>query len=472
MVRIQLFSFLRNQFLKLSWNSSRLRRLARHLKSNTPIVGSVTSPKPLPEIKTFNLKSTSRTAVTLSKRFSDSTKAYGFAVLTFDTGPRTLTQSRFVLPARTPQGRFLSKPRFDKENYFRAQRSALITVHGVKIFRKMYALGVLPQNTTDNLLRVRKTFTILTVRDASDLLQGYINFCLAKEQRVARRAARNRINPLKFSLPFKKMLSLGVANRASSSFKLVEGYIPTANLTKDYVASSLQSRYANFTRSLPTPILELYFALSTRLRSNWSFLSHTANVLGNDVASKWPTFVGSYASFFMLPRLEFYLQKHKAQPKPVRHLIRLRFNQHRLVVSLVDRPTNATHFFISTGLFTKYFEGRKSLRKNKTMKTLMVRFLRKLLVILGIREIILHSRGVPLYLDNLLTTLFRPLAHPFPNPFSGETVDEVLDGRTNLNISSIIFQNPKPFGYQPTKKRGRIKRKIRRKLTRLGGLVD
>lgn len=467
---------MRNQFLKLSWNSSRLRRLARHLRSNTPTVKTVTSPKSLPkslpEIKTFNLKSTSRTAVTLSKRFSDPTKAYDFAILTFDAGPRTLTQGQFVLPARTPQGRFISKPRFDKETYFRAQRSALMTVHAVKIFRKMYSLGVIPQNNADNLLRVRKTLTILTARDASDLLQGYINFCLAKAERIARRAARNRTNLLKFSLPFEKMLSLGVENRKSSSFKLVEGYTPTTNLTKDYVASSLQTRYANFTRSLPTPVLELYFVLSARLRSNWAFLSHTANVLGKDVASKWPTFVGSYASFFMLPRLEFYLQKHKAQPKPVRHLIRLRFNQHRLVVSLVDRPTNSTHFFISTGLFTKYFEGRKSLRKNKTMKTLMVRFLRKLLVILGIREIILHSRGVPLYLDNLLTTLFRPLAHPFPNPFSGETVDEVSGGRTNLNISSIIFQNPKPFGYQPTKKRGRIKRKIRRKLTRLGGLVD
>jgi len=341
----------------------------------------------------------------------------------------------------------------------------------------MYASGLFPDlgliDTAVNISLVRKVFPVLGNQDAVDLLIGYAAFCKEKEDRKMRRAFLNRSARLKFfPLTGSPLLVSAVDPLRSPPSKSAERCTPLVTLTKDHIASSLQERYANFPRVMPTEILTLYTDLSYQLRSRWSFVSSLAKVLGSDAARKWPLFVRGYTSFFERPQLELYLQRHSAIKIPVRHIIRFRFNQHRLIVSLIDWPTNSTHFFISTGLFTRYFDGRKSLRKNKSMKTLMIRFLRKLLVVLGMRNVSIYTSGVPLYLDNLLTTLFRPLAHPFLNPFSGETVDESVGDRININISLIRFLRYKPFGYQKTKKRGRIKRKIRRKLTRLGGLLD
>ena len=142
------------------------------------------------------------------------------------------------------------------------------------------------------------------------------------------------------------------------------------------------------------------------------------------------------------------------------------------MLTLSDTFSNTTYFFISTGLFSKFFQHRKSLRKNKATKILMVRFLRKILLILNIDQLQFISSGVPLFLDKLLSTLYRQLPHPFTNPFTGSVIDESTSRNFNLNISKLFFHKSRPFGYLPTKKRGRVKRKIRRKLVRAGGLID
>ena len=106
------------------------------------------------------------------------------------------------------------------------------------------------------------------------------------------------------------------------------------------------------------------------------------------------------------------------------------------------------------------------------MKLLMARFLRKLLLVLGAPHIVLCLKGVPLFIDILLSMMFRPLPHPFMDPITGETVDETQGDKTSLNVAAIEITRAKPFGYQKQKKRGRVKRKIRRKLTRLNAVID
>ena len=106
------------------------------------------------------------------------------------------------------------------------------------------------------------------------------------------------------------------------------------------------------------------------------------------------------------------------------------------------------------------------------MKILMVKFLRKLLLVLKLKNVIVLSRGVPVYLELLLSTLFRPLSHPFTDPIVGSIIDETQDEKNNINVSSIMFINIKPFGSQKAKKKGRVKRKIRRKLVRLNSVID
>jgi len=102
----------------------------------------------------------------------------------------------------------------------------------------------------------------------------------------------------------------------------------------------------------------------------------------------------------------------------------------------------------------------------------MIKFLRKILLILRLKNIIVLSRGVPVHFSLLLATLFRPLAHPFVDPLTGTTVDETQGSKGIINMSALFFLTSKPFGTQKTKKKGRVKRKIRRKLVRSNSIID
>lgn len=73
-------------------------------------------------------------------------------------------------------------------------------------------------------------------------------------------------------------------------------------------------------------------------------------------------------------------------------------------------------------------------------------------------------RGVPLFIELFLDFLYRPLAHLFTDPFTGKVIDEVRGKRAPIDFAKLEIWNPKPFGSQKQKKRGRIKRKVRRKI--------
>ena len=209
-----------------------------------------------------------------------------------------------------------------------------------------------------------------------------------------------------------------------------------------------------------------------------SFYSSCRSVLRRNSAvfttwlSLWTRLVLSYVAFSLLPPVELYLRAKKSRRIIVKHHLRFRFNRQRLVITLADEATRTTHVFISPGLFLKYFQRKKSLKKSRSMKVLMARFMRKVLLILRLEHVVINSRGVPVYLDSLVSVLFRPFSHPFYDPTSGSTINEVESGKGNLNIAGILVTAVRPYGFQKTRKMGRVKRKIRRRITRLGNVID
>ena len=97
----------------------------------------------------------------------------------------------------------------------------------------------------------------------------------------------------------------------------------------------------------------------------------------------------------------------------------------------------------------------------------MARFARKMIILLGSRNLSLRVRGLPVMLETLVSTLFSPMRHPFASPLTGILVDEVDQIGATLFISSLSFVNIKPFGFTKVRLKGRIKRKVRRRLYRL-----
>ena len=239
------------------------------------------------------------------------------------------------------------------------------------------------------------------------------------------------------------------------------------------VPPSLKARYIRFPRTFDT-FLPLWV-----FQSYWVALSPISSILDTLVhfnatrwLNAWLSFASVYGSFYETPQLQLYIRSYSNLKKPLRHFVRFRFRGSKLSLVLTDENIRDTHFFLSPGLFLKYFGRQKALKKTKTLKFLLMKFLRKLLVILGLKYVVLHFRGVPVLIDLLLQVLYQPISHPMRDPLSGRLIDETDNWIQNLKISEVMFSRPKPFGYLKTRKKGRIKRKIRRKIIRSSNVVD
>ena len=151
----------------------------------------------------------------------------------------------------------------------------------------------------------------------------------------------------------------------------------------------------------------------------------------------------------------------------------LNFNGSRFTVALLDPFLRRNYFSLRPGLLIKYMEGRrKGARKTLPTKLLLMRFLRKLFIVSKLDFFEIHVKGVPLHLAQLFNFLNRPLSHTFFDPLSGKTIDETGESHNSFSYKAIYFVRYKPHGYQKTKKRGRIKRKIRRKIISTARVID
>lgn len=234
----------------------------------------------------------------------------------------------------------------------------------------------------------------------------------------------------------------------------------------------LALKYKNWTQGPTLELTELLLRLTTLVGGVYPRFSLTTSQDTFSWLPKWLKFISLYGNFSLRPFTELYLYFHNRKKDLPEHYLYMTFTGHRFVVTLSNVADKKTHFFLTTGLLLRYAGNRKSLKKNKALKLLMARFLRKLLIVLGLKRLSIHVRGVPLHLEPFLAMLSNPLTHGFMNPLTGQTVDESRGYKATLPLHKIIFLKLKPYGYQKMKKTGRIKRKIRRKVVKLGNVID
>ena len=99
-------------------------------------------------------------------------------------------------------------------------------------------------------------------------------------------------------------------------------------------------------------------------------------------------------------------------------------------------------------------------------------FLRKMLIFSEIKQLLLVVKRTPLYLQEILSTINTPVVNFYKNPFSpSSNVDESTLNR-NFYFFMFIFINTKPFNIMKVKKKGRIKRKITKRIVKINRLVD
>jgi hypothetical protein len=167
----------------------------------------------------------------------------------------------------------------------------------------------------------------------------------------------------------------------------------------------------------------------------------------------------------------FYFNKFLKNKNRSFFFLILSFKKKKLYVNLQNN-NKKNYLSISTGLFIKFFEKRKSIKKNKAIKLLMVKYLRKLFIISKISTLILIIKKTPLFVNELINFLNTPIAHKYINPIDQKIIDESINKYLSIRFFYFIFTENKNFSKNKMPAKGRIKRKILRKITFENKIID
>jgi hypothetical protein len=94
------------------------------------------------------------------------------------------------------------------------------------------------------------------------------------------------------------------------------------------------------------------------------------------------------------------------------------------------------------------------------------------LYISKIKNIILVIKKIPVFINEIINFFNTPIAHKFLNPIDGKNIEENENNYTQLKFLYFLFIENKNFSKNKTPQKGRIKRKILRKVTFENKIVD
>lgn len=161
----------------------------------------------------------------------------------------------------------------------------------------------------------------------------------------------------------------------------------------------------------------------------------------------------------------------KSRRRRVFHFLIFSFTQARLFINL-QNFFKKNYIFLSTGLFIKFFEKKKSIKKNKIIKLLMAKFLRKLFLITKIWNTIVIIKKTPLFFLEMINFFNSPIPYKFPDPTEERMIEETPTDHLWIKFSYFVFLKNYNFSNNRVKKKGRIKRKIFRKLILINKVID
>lgn len=131
-----------------------------------------------------------------------------------------------------------------------------------------------------------------------------------------------------------------------------------------------------------------------------------------------------------------------------------------------------TLFNSSLGIIARYFSNKKSFMRSKASFILSASYVRRILTYIGCPSLRLGVRGTPKHLMDIINILLSPANVFYKNPYKrGDMVNEAIT-RPLLTFTYVLFLSNKPFGPKKVRKKGRLKRKIWKKIRIANQLLD
>ena len=150
-------------------------------------------------------------------------------------------------------------------------------------------------------------------------------------------------------------------------------------------------------------------------------------------------------------------------------------NHQRLYMTMQNcAQPKYNYFSISLGIFLKFYKNRRPLKRSKLFKLLLVKFVRKLIVLANIKAVKFFIKGVPIFFLELYKALTTPSVHNYSIsrtdfPYK---VRNLSDPLFTFVVTNYIFLKTKPYGGLKARRRGRVKRKILKRLVKKNAVKD
>lgn len=184
-------------------------------------------------------------------------------------------------------------------------------------------------------------------------------------------------------------------------------------------------------------------------------------------------YIYTYNYFFysIYTDLFYFTKINKYFKNKLNYLLILSFKKNKIFINFKNLYKK-NYLFLSSGLFIKFFEKKKAFKKNKTIKLLMAKYIRKLFLISKIKSTILFIKKNPILLSELVNFLNKPIAHKFLNPIENKIIEETDFNFLSIKFPYFIFLHNKSFCINKNQQKGRIKRKILRKIVFGNKIID
>jgi hypothetical protein len=148
---------------------------------------------------------------------------------------------------------------------------------------------------------------------------------------------------------------------------------------------------------------------------------------------------------------------------------------HRLYINMRNqKEINYNYLSLSPGMFLKFYNNKRPLKRSKLFKLLVVKFLRKLLIAAGVVHFYVIVRRSPTLFSELFKKFMTPDINPYLLPGRKAEYDDSSynTSRSVFSTYKFIFAKTKFFGTFKDRRRGRLKRKIARRLIKKNNILD
>ena len=169
--------------------------------------------------------------------------------------------------------------------------------------------------------------------------------------------------------------------------------------------------------------------------------------------------------------VKYRVYKHRiTQSFNIYHMF-LNFKKNRFFPYFYKGKNKDTIFNNSLGILSKKFSHKKSFLKSKNAYLFSSSYIRRMLIYISTTKLNLNIRKTPKYLKEILRVLTSDSNVIYNHPFHKSVVNEKEKPLT-IKFLYINFTNNKSLGPVKKKKKGRLKRKISKKIILYNNVLD